>query len=166
MWQVWLGWNVILTVKFEVARVSQKDKEDHRQSPSSITRSWQRAECYSNMHSHQHTAQRSSGHSECLSNWIECKGVYIEIAKGSFSSQKGLLVGDFHFLPGLFYIFFRFSDTNIYYFHNHLLENQLYKNEDSWDPASKRINFYSEKYIKCKFYCDPYNLRFMKWSLA
>lgn len=51
-------------------------------------------------------ASKSLGHSKCFANGTECKGVYIEIAKRSLFSQKGLLGDDFHFLLWPFIHFF------------------------------------------------------------
>lgn len=68
----------------------------------SITRSLKRAESYSNTHSPQRPALRSAGHRKGFFNWIECKAVYIEITKGSFSLKKVPVQVIFIFSFGLF----------------------------------------------------------------
>lgn len=94
---------------------------------------------------------------------LNTKDFILKSCRGAFAPDEVSLWGIFIFSFGFFSTFFKFADMRIYYFRYHLFENQLLKNEiSSWDPAIKRVNFYSEKYIKCSISCDHHKPIFIK----
>lgn len=84
--------------------------------------------------------QKSAGHSECFSNWVECKGVCIQIAKGSPFLSKRSPYGWFSFSPLTFFMPFNyFSDFLTWTFITFII---IYlKIRRPMHSTSKRANF-------------------------
>lgn len=129
---MWSDWNFIIGGGED----AQNFMKGESYSPSSMTRSLNRAERYSNMHSPGALHWGLRGAEIAFPIELNANEFILKEQRDPFSLKKVSLRAIFIFSFGLLYTFFRFSDMNIHYFCNHLFENELCKSEVSEDTGT------------------------------